>query len=96
MSHRPLILLLAGLIAALVPLAQASPPDQTWLAGLYDNSDYDDVILSITSAVSLIECHTPPDIGCGQLVVASVSTRDDSPLPTAPFSSHATRAPPTV
>ena len=94
--RRPLILLLVGLMAALAPLAQASPPDQTWLAGLYDNADYDDVILSITSAVSVIESQASPDIGCGQLVVESVSMRDEIPLPTAPFSSYATRAPPTV
>ena len=25
-------------------MADASPPDQTWIGGVYDNADYDDVI----------------------------------------------------
>ncbi len=95
-ARRPVILLLIGLMAALAPLAHASPPDQTWLAGLYDNGDYDDVILSITSAVSVVESQTSPDIGYGRVIVASVPTIDESPLPTAPLSSSTTRAPPTV
>jgi hypothetical protein len=92
--RRLLTLLLVGLMTALAPLAQASPPDQTWLAGLYDNADYDDVVLSITSAVSVIESPISPDIGRGQIVVAFVSTGDESLLSTALLSSNATRAPP--
>jgi len=92
--RRLLPLLLVGLMLALAPLAQASPPDQSWLAGLYDNADYDDVVLSITSAVSVIESPISPDIGRGQIVVASVSTGDESLLSTALLSSNATRAPP--
>jgi len=50
-----LITFLVALTAGLVPLAQASPPDQTWLGGLYDDADYDDVVLGVTSAVSAVD-----------------------------------------
>jgi hypothetical protein len=46
---KTLLLLLAILIGALPGLAHASPPDQTWLTGLFDDADHDDVILIITS-----------------------------------------------
>lgn len=46
-------LLLLVLLAA-VPLAYASPPDQTWLGGWYDDADYDDVVLAVTSAVGTV------------------------------------------
>lgn len=36
-------------LAALTPAALASPPDPTWIAGLYDDGDHDDVILLVLS-----------------------------------------------
>ena len=57
-SQRPnltpiVALLVVGFLTAIVPLAYASPPDPTWIAwgpGIYDNADFDDVILLIVSA----------------------------------------------
>jgi len=45
-----LALLVLGVLAGLVPLAHASPPDPTWIAGFYDDADFDDVVLAIVSA----------------------------------------------
>jgi hypothetical protein len=39
-----LIALVASALAALVPLASASPPDPTWIGGLWDGADFDDVV----------------------------------------------------
>ena len=36
---------LVVVLVAGVGLAHASPPDPTWIAGLYDDADHDDVIL---------------------------------------------------
>jgi len=36
-------------IGTLTTLAYATPPDQTWIGGLYDNADHDDVVLLATS-----------------------------------------------
>ena len=48
-------------VATLTPLAYATPPDQTWIAGLYDNADYDDVVALVTSTASVET--TPPEHG---------------------------------
>ena len=42
--RRCLVLVLLVACGTLPLLAQASPPDPTWLPGIYDNADYDDVI----------------------------------------------------
>ena len=45
---------------ALTSLCYASPPDQTWIGGLYDDADHDDIVLEIldTSAVpSVVVTH---------------------------------------
>jgi hypothetical protein len=44
-------ILLALLVIVPVTLAHASPPDQTWLAGVYDQADLDDVVCLLTSAL---------------------------------------------
>jgi len=41
--------LVALALVALPLLAQASPPDPTWVSGVYDAGDYDDVVLTATS-----------------------------------------------
>jgi len=38
----------AGTLAGLVSLAYASPTDPTWITGIYDNADYDDVVAFLT------------------------------------------------
>ena len=44
--------LLVGAILTLTPLAQASPPDQTWIGGFFDDDDYDNVVVSVTTSVA--------------------------------------------
>ena len=55
MLRRLVGLFLAAAILALAPAAQASPPDQSWISGLYDNADFDDVVLLITSNLGAVE-----------------------------------------
>lgn len=40
---------LLAVLLSLTPLAQASPPDPTWIPGIYDGGDLDDVIDSLTA-----------------------------------------------
>ena len=42
-----------AILLALVPLANASPPDPLWLGGVYDGADYDDVVLAAGALESL-------------------------------------------
>ncbi len=47
------VVLLAGfltaLILVLVPMAWASPIDPSWVKGIYDDADFDDVVTYLTS-----------------------------------------------
>ena len=45
---RLVAMLLAVALVTLVPLAHASPPDPTWIAGLYDDADQDDAVITVT------------------------------------------------
>src|SRR6266849_5645541 len=59
-SPRFWVLLLMGVLLGLTPLAHASPPDQTWIGGFYDDADYDDVVLLITGAPCAVESDLLP------------------------------------
>ncbi len=94
--RRRLTLLVVGAIALLAPLAHASPPDPVWIAGFWDNADYDDVVLLVTSAVGTADSGPPYVTVSAPVVIASVASPDESPLSTHPLSSWNTRAPPTA
>src|SRR2546425_9842273 len=78
-GRRFLVLLVISTIIALTPLAHASPPDQTWIAGLYDNADYDDVVLSVTSSVGVVDSLTCRHTGFVQTVVAFIIPSEEGP-----------------
>jgi len=50
-----LVFLLLACLGSVTPLAYASPPDPTWIDGIYDDDDGDDVIVSLTSATWAVE-----------------------------------------
>ena len=45
-----LIVLLLIAPALILVFAYASPPDPSWIPGVYDDADYDDVVTLVTSA----------------------------------------------
>src|SRR5438445_4474571 len=53
----------------LTPLAYASPPDQTWIGGFYDDADYDDVVL-LAMSLALALGDLAPAPAAGLIVVA--------------------------
>ena len=53
------MLLLAALVG-LTPLAYASPPDPTYISGLWDNGDYDDVVVLTASASFVFDVQARP------------------------------------
>jgi len=53
-------LLLLLVLGASVPMAHATPVDQTWIPGLYDNADGDASILALTSLASAADVHVAP------------------------------------
>ena len=54
--------LLVALLVALTPLAYASPPDPTYISGLWDDGDYDDVVILATSASSMSDAQARYDL----------------------------------
>jgi len=52
---RPLIVALMVAGPAILPaLAYASPPDPSWVPGIYDAADFDDVVVLVVSAAGNI------------------------------------------
>jgi len=67
-SHAPrpaglTAMLLVLLTIAPVTLAHASPPDETWLASVYDQADFDDVVDLLTSALEATGSAAAPEAG---------------------------------
>jgi len=95
-ERRFLVLLVISTIIALTPLAHASPPDQTWISGIYDNADYDDVVLLITGGVSTVETGVLWSLGPVSAVVSRVVQPDSQIIWLVPLPSNPSRAPPTA
>lgn len=80
----------------LIPLADASPPDPSWIAGFYDNADYDDVVLAATSVAGVVADEAPAVVQPFPPSPWPVTLRDATgPQSAAPATSDS-RAPPRV
>jgi hypothetical protein len=86
--------LLVGLMVVLTPMAWASPIDPSWIKGVYDGGDFDDVVTYLTSGTMAIPAlpvkellPTIAFVGAGPLL----GERSTAP---PPASSHSPRAPP--
>jgi hypothetical protein len=95
-SRFPLLglgLLLIGPVA-LPTLAYASPPDPTWIPGIYDDADHDDVVTLATSATGDVAPALPSDVGASPPLVGRVPRFvQPEPRRPAPSAVHS-RAPP--
>jgi hypothetical protein len=49
-----LMALLVLVLGTLAPLAHASAPDPSWISGIYDGADYDDVVALVTFATGAV------------------------------------------
>ena len=56
---RILLGLLVLVLGTLVPLAHASLPDPSWISGIYDGADYDDVVVLVTFETGTV---SPPRV----------------------------------
>jgi hypothetical protein len=88
------LLLLLGL-SGLTPLAYASPPDPSWVRGIYDDADYDDVVVLITSAAAVAAPVLVVDIRHLPPCAGRTAQLAEGPAPTRPVPSFQSRAPPT-
>ena len=91
---RFLLLLLAGVIVVLTPLAYASPPDPSWIRGLYDDADYDDVVVLVTSDAGVVGPVSLSDLRHVPNATVSLAERDPASAPSRSLSTNPSRAPP--
>jgi hypothetical protein len=90
-----LALLIVLAVASLTPLAQASPADPTWVAGFWDDGDYDDVVLLVCATAAAVQS-APPAPDSRRVLVGTVPTADPGAPPFRAVAAVATRAPPRV
>jgi len=89
------VLLLALVVAGLTPLASLQPPDPTWFAGLWDDGDFDNVVLLIDGiAADLPTPPAPPQTAAK--VVATIHQREPAKRALTAVASALSRAPPQV
>jgi hypothetical protein len=80
-------------LLAVVPLAYGNPPDPSWIGGIYDDADYDDVVVAVGSAMGTVEDIRPVAVPIALLVFVLVVS-DARFLPAAPRLPSVSRAPP--
>ena len=95
--HRHLtVWILLALVVGLAPLAYSSPIDPSFPGGFYDNGDFDDVIIHLTSGLSVVEAD-PLYIVCPvENVVGTVNQAEPWRAPAATLGAARPRAPPIV
>jgi hypothetical protein len=83
-----------------MPLAHARPPDPVWLAGIYDDADFDDVVLAVMLCDGAVECALPAGVAGvagvrpALVIVRSAPRPEESFVPGVFRSSLNVRAPP--
>jgi hypothetical protein len=92
-SRAFLVVVTLGVLAVLTGLAYASPPDASWIPGIYDNADLDDGVVLVAAASGLVG---PVDLA-GHVIPPSTATAalppEKTPVSPCPAPLHA-RAPP--
>ena len=86
-------LALLGALVLLGTLAHASPPDPTWIGGLWDDADFDDVVNRVTSALSTVDSLSSTEARPSWLCV-SPAVADTEALRSIRLRSPDSRAPP--
>jgi hypothetical protein len=83
-------LALSCVLVVLIPIAHAAPPDPTWIDGIYDAEDYDDVVV----LVGLFEGLAEDGLGTAGSPVATVATLTAGTHDGAGAAEHPRRAQP--
>ena len=90
----PLLAVVLTTAIALPALAHASPPDATWIAGVYDDGDYDDIVVRITAGTGDVPSGPPTDLRPLHARVLSLEPcAESAPAPVIGFTAQP-RAPP--
>jgi hypothetical protein len=91
-----LVPLLGGALLTLVAFAHASPPDETWRSGIYDEADFDDVIDLIVSLSGAVPDSAPRIFQRAPIAAAAVVSLEPCDLPPRLLRPDDTRSPPSL
>ena len=86
--------LLVSLLAILTPMAWASPVDPSWIKGVYDDGDHDDVVTYLTSNAVGVPILPVYQATLLLVFVRPYTALDGGHFASAPQSPHPARAPP--
>src|SRR5262249_55953079 len=93
-GRRLVTVALLGVLGCLPGLADADPPDPTWIAGFWDNADFDDVVILITSTSVAAETNSLCALEPHLTVVWTVPLGDRPLSPRPAIGLHPPRGPP--
>jgi hypothetical protein len=87
-------LVLTALTSGLVTLAYASPPDPSWIRGMYDDDDGDDVVDLVMGGAGLVDPIGPADLRPDNMLITMPTPIDDQPILSLHSCFRQPRAPP--
>ncbi len=82
-------------VATLIPLAYSVPPDSTWVRGVYDDDDFDNIFITLASNKGTFEGAAPVLLKFFPLVLALILLADPRHRALAIIPASQIRAPPT-
>ena len=94
MARSAAAVVLVLVMLSLTPIAHACPTDPTWIAGFYDDNDYDDVVLFITGGLTAVSTTVVDPIGPTAISLGQVDPSRPHTVVVRPLESLSTRAPP--
>lgn len=89
-----LLLILLATMVPLAPMAYASPPDPVWVKGFFDDADFDDVVVFLTSAGATLNLFPLDNLQPFLVLVTSVGPADDHQAIARSAAPAEARAPP--
>lgn len=88
------LLLLLPSVATLPAVAYASPPDPSWIQGIFDGADYDDVVVLVAATVALSDTFLDVALWPSRPLIGNAPQFEGSLGSTPPLSPLQPRAPP--
>jgi hypothetical protein len=87
--------LVAALLIVLMPLVDGRPIDPS-TPGFWDDGDFDDVILFLSSHLHLIEPEDLPDLSGCEVIIQDVVEGSQGPIARGSYERGSPRAPPSA
>ena len=84
------------LLSGLSVLAYASPPDPSWVRGVYDDADFDDVVCLILANTGLVDDSAPVEGRPDFILLRAEVPPDDPSVALFSLSAARPRAPPVI